>query len=127
VSNEHGLMSTAYCSLFTDHCSMISIDDFKKIELKVAKVISAEKVEGSDKLLKLGVDLGDEKRQIIAGIGKAYNPEDLVGKQIIIVANLEPRSLMGLESQGMVLAANAESGPVLIMPEKEVASGTELR
>src|SRR3989344_370425 len=106
---------------------MINIDDLKKIELKVAKVASAERIEGSDKLLKLEVDLGSEKRQIIAGIGKAYNPEDLIGKEIIIVANLEPRSLMGLESQGMVLAANSESGPVLIMPEKEVAPGTELR
>jgi len=106
---------------------MINIDDFKKIELKVAKVISAERVEGSDKLLKLEVGLGEEKRQIIAGIGKVYNPEDLVGKEIVIVANLEPRSLMGLESQGMVLAANAESGPVLIMPDKEVVPGTELR
>ncbi|OGN13090.1 MAG: methionine--tRNA ligase subunit beta [Candidatus Yanofskybacteria bacterium RIFCSPHIGHO2_02_FULL_43_22] len=106
---------------------MITIDDFKKVELKVAKVISAERVKGSDKLLKLEVDLGLEKRHIIAGIGKAYNPEDLIGKEIVIVANLEPRSLMGLESQGMVLAANAESGPVLIMPDKEVASGIEIR
>lgn len=106
---------------------MITIDDFKKIELKTAKIISAERIEGSEKLLKLEVDLGKEKRQIIAGIGKAYNPEDLVGKEIIIVANLEPRSLMGLESQGMILAANAESGPVLLMPDKEVAFGTDIR
>ena len=106
---------------------MINIDDFKKVELKVAKVISAERVEDSEKLLKLEVDLNDEKRQIIAGIGKAYNPEDLTGKEIIIVANLEPRSLMGLESQGMVLAANAESGPVLLIPDKEVVPGTEIR
>ena len=106
---------------------MISIDDLKKIELKVAKVISAERVEGSEKLLKLEVDLGGEKRQIIAGIGKAYSPEDLIGKEVIIVANLEPRSLMGLESQGMVLAANAESGPVLLIPDKDVIPGTEIR
>lgn len=106
---------------------MITLDDFKKVELKVAKVLSAEKVEGSEKLLKLEVDLGGEKRQIIAGIGKAYEPDSLLGKQIIIVANLEPRSLMELESQGMVLAANSESGPVLIMPDKEVVLGTELR
>ncbi len=106
---------------------MINIEDLKKVELKVAKVISAERVEGSEKLLKLQVELGSENRQIIAGIGKSYEPEILVGKEIIVVANLEPRSLMGLESQGMVLAANSESGPVLIMPDKEVASGTELR
>lgn len=105
----------------------INIDDFKKVELKVVKVLSAERVEGSEKLLKLEVDLGSEKRQIIAGIGKVYEPEKLIGKEIIIVANLEPRLLMGLESQGMVLAANSESGPVLIMPDKEVAPGMELR
>lgn len=106
---------------------MINIDDFKKVELRVAKVDLAERVDGSDKLLKLQVDLGDGKRQIIAGVGKSYQPEELVGKEVIIVANLEPRLLMGLESQGMVLAANAESGPVIIMPEKEVVAGTELR
>jgi methionine--tRNA ligase beta chain len=105
---------------------MINIDDFKKIELKVAKVISAEKVENSEKLLKLEVDLGYEKRQIVSGIAKSYSSDDLIGKQIIIVANLEPRSLMGLESQGMVLAANSESGPVLLVPEKEVASGIKI-
>ena len=105
----------------------IRIYDFKKVELKVAKVISAERVEGSEKLLKLEVDLSEEKRQIIAGIGKVYNPEDLTGKEIVVVANLEPRSLMGLESQGMVLAANAELGPVLLMPDKEVVPRTEIR
>lgn len=106
---------------------MITIDDFKKVELKVARVLSAERVDGSEKLLKLEVDLGSEKRQIIAGIGKIYNPENLVGNQIIVVANLESCSLMGLESQGMVLAANVESGPVLLVPDKEVVSGIGIR
>jgi len=106
---------------------MMNIDDFKKTELRVAKVLSAERVEGSEKLLKLEVDLGQEKRQIIAGIGKAYNPENLIGKEIVVVANLEPRSLMGLESQGMVLAVNSESGPVLLIPDQEVVPGTEIR
>ncbi len=113
---------------------MITIDEFKRVELKVAKVLSAERVEGSDKLLKLMLDLGPEEkanlpagRQVIAGIGKAYEPESLIGKQIIIVANLEPRSLMGLESQGMVLAANSESGPVLLAPDKDVVAGTSIR
>jgi len=106
---------------------MINIEEFKKAELKVAKIISAERIDGSEKLLRLEVYLGQEKRQIIAGIGKAYNPEDLIDRQIIIVANLEVRSLMGLESQGMVLAVNTESGPVLLMPDKEVASGMDIR
>lgn len=106
---------------------MINFEDFQKVELKVAKVLEAERVEGSDKLLKLKVDIGGEQRQIIAGIGKSYHPDALISKEIIIVANLEPRSLMGLESQGMLLAANDESGPVILMPEKDVPPGTGIR
>lgn len=105
---------------------MITIDDFKKVQLKVAKILEADRVEDSDKLVKLKVDLGSEQRQIIAGIGNIYTPEILVGKQIIVVANLEPRKLMGLESQGMLIAASDEMGPVLIVPESEVRSGTSL-
>lgn len=104
---------------------MITIDDFKKAELKVARVLAAERVESSEKLLKLTVDAGDRdasnapvRRQIIAGIGKAYAPEQLVGKQIVIVANLETRMLMGQESNGMLLAASDENGPVLLVPER---------
>ena len=106
---------------------MISIEDFKKVELKVARVLEASRVEGSDKLLKLKVDIGNEQRQIIAGIGKSYQPEALLSREIIIVANLEPRSLMGLESQGMLLAANDENGPIILMPEKETPPGTGIR
>ena len=119
----------------------ISFDDFKNIELRVAKVISAERVAGSEKLLKLQVDIGDKDaadlpalptgqaggRQVIAGIGTHYEPDQLIGREIIIVANLEPRTLMGLESQGMLLAANSEDGPVLLMPEKEVSPGTGIK
>lgn len=105
---------------------MITIDDFKKVDLRVAKIITAERVEGSEKLLKLQVDMGEEKRQIVAGIGLAYNPEALIGKEIIVVANLEPRLLMGLESQGMLLAASSDY-PVLLQPEKEVAPGSSIR
>src|SRR3989344_7816232 len=104
----------------------INYESFSAVDLRVATVLSAERVEGSEKLLKLEVDLGDEKRQIVSGIAKSYNPESLVGKEIIIVANLEPRSLMGLESQGMVLAAGSDAGPVLLIPEKEVAPGTKI-
>jgi methionyl-tRNA synthetase len=107
---------------------MATIDDFKKIELKTAKIISAERVEGSDKLIKLEVSLGEDKRQIVAGIGKKYNPEELVGKTIIIAANLEPRSLMGLQSQGMLLAASNENeGPVLLTTMEDVSEGSEIR
>lgn len=105
----------------------ISFEEFKKADLRVAEILSAERVENSEKLLKLEVDLGGQKSQIIAGIGKAYNPEDLAGRQIIVVANLEPRQLMGLESQGMLLAADSEKGPVLIAPDKKVSPGAEIK
>jgi methionine--tRNA ligase beta chain len=104
---------------------MLSIDDFKKVELRVAKVLSAERIESSGKLLKLRVSLGDGERQVIAGIGKKYDPESLVGREIVIVANLEPRQLMGLESQGMLLAADNE-GPVFLTPESEVEPGSNI-
>jgi methionyl-tRNA synthetase len=104
---------------------MINYDQFKQVELKIVTILAAERVEGSDKLLKLSVDLGTEQCQIIAGIGKAYEPETLIGRQIAVVANLEPRSLMGLESQGMVLAAHGENGEaVLLSPDKLVPAGS---
>jgi methionine--tRNA ligase beta chain len=103
---------------------MISFEEFKKIELKVGKVLNAEKIEGSEKLLKLIADLGDEKRQLVAGIAKYYKPEDLIGKEIVVVVNLEPKKLMGAESQGMLLAANVDGEPVILIPEKEVPPGT---
>ncbi|MGC8582272.1 MAG: methionine--tRNA ligase subunit beta [Thermoproteus sp.] len=84
--------------------SLISIDDFKKIELKVGKVLEAQRIEGSRKLIRLVVDLGSEKRQIVAGLAEHYAPEALVGKYVVVVANLQPRKLMGYESQGMLLA-----------------------
>ena len=106
---------------------MISYDDFKKIELKTAKIENAERIEGSEKLIKLSVSLGEEKRQIIAGIGKKYEPENLIGKTIIIVANLEPRNLMGLESQGMLLAAsNDAEGPILLTTINDISSGSAI-
>ncbi|OGH10503.1 MAG: methionine--tRNA ligase subunit beta [Candidatus Levybacteria bacterium RIFCSPHIGHO2_01_FULL_36_15] len=104
---------------------MIKFDDFQKVELKIAKILEAEKVEGSEKLVKLKVDLGEEKRQIVAGIGKAYEPYALIGKQIVVVVNLEPRMLMGLESQGMLLAASAEQ-PILLTPDKDAPAGAKV-
>jgi len=108
---------------------MATIEDLERLNLRVGKVMRGERVEGSDKLLKLAVDLGDlGERQIIAGIGKAYEPSVLVGRSIVIVADLEPRTLMGLESQGMLLAAQGEGGvPVLLMPEKETNPGSGIR
>ncbi len=106
---------------------MIKFEDFKKIDLRVVKIIKAERVADSEKLIKLEVDGGEEKRQIIAGIGKYYGPEDLIGKEIIMVWNLEPKVLFGLESKGMLLAAEDEKGPVLLIVDKEVSAGTKIR
>jgi methionine--tRNA ligase beta chain len=107
--------------------TLINYDEFSRVELKVVKVISAERVDGSEKLLKLQVDMGTEQRQIVSGIAKAYEPEKLVGKEIVIVVNLEPRKLMGLESQGMLLAASDEQGPVILMPDREVPPGSGIK
>ncbi|HEY5616219.1 MAG TPA: methionine--tRNA ligase, partial [Bacteroidota bacterium] len=94
---------------------MITIDDFKKIDLRVGRVIQAEKVPKSEKLLKLQVDLGTETRQVLAGIAKQYEPEKLIGRSIVVVANLQPAKLMGQESQGMLLAANGEQGELSVV------------
>lgn len=107
----------------------INYEEFSKIKLRVVEILSAERVEGSEKLIKLIVNSGETaNRQIIAGIGKTYAPEVLVGKKIVIVANLEPRKLMGLESQGMLLAASDETqGPVLLVPDGQIDPGAEVR
>jgi methionyl-tRNA synthetase len=106
---------------------LISIDRFKKVRLRVATVRAAEPVPKSKRLLKLTVDLGDETRTVVAGIATAYKPEEVVGKQVVLVANLEPATLMGVESQGMVLAATADGAPVLLHPGQPVPPGTEVR
>lgn len=108
---------------------MISIDQFAEIQLRVGTVKTAERVEGSAKLLKLHIDLGEETlRQVLAGIGKAYAPEALLGRQLVIVANLAPRMMMGFESNGMVLATGETAEEVVILsPEKEVKSGSLIR
>ena len=106
---------------------MITYDDFKKVELKIAKIITAEEVPGAEKLLKLQIDLGQEKRQIVAGIKKNYQPGSLIGKEIVVVINLEPRMVMGVESNGMLLAASDEGGPVILMPEREVPPGSGVK
>jgi len=100
----------------------ISIEEFKKVELKVAQILSAERVLKSDKLLKLQIDIGDEQRQVIAGIGKTFAPEELLGKKIVVITNLKPAKIMGLESQAMVLVAGKEIQELLFMPGSKVGS-----
>jgi methionyl-tRNA synthetase len=106
----------------------ISIEDFAKIELRVGQVKVAEKVKGADKLLRLEVDLGTEVRQVVAGIAEAYAPETLIGRKVVIVANLAPRKLRGLESNGMIVAASPEGGkPVLCSFLEDVPVGSRLK
>lgn len=108
--------------------NIISIDDFMKVQLRVGRVFEAEPLEGSDKLLKLQIHIGEEKRQIVAGIRKNYSPEDLIGRQVVVVYNLKPAKLRGAESQGMLLAAtDAEGGAILLQPDKEAPEGTQVR
>lgn len=104
----------------------ITIDDFAKVQLKIAKVLECERVEGADKLLKLQLEVGDEKRQVVSGIAKTYKPEDLIGKYVVLVANLKPVKLRGIESNGMILAASDDNTLTLVTPMAEIKSGAEV-
>ena len=102
----------------------ISIDDFVKLKFRVGEVLQAEKIEKSDKLLKLLVDLGDEKRTIVSGIAQYYKPEELIGKKIIVFANLKPRKIFGIQSQGMILASKDENGLKLLTVDGDIKNGS---
>ncbi len=105
---------------------MITIDEFRKLDLRVATIKKAEPHPNADRLLVLQVDLGGEERQIVAGIRGQYAPEELSEKQIVVVANLEPARLRGMESQGMLLAASDGDRIVILTPEKNVAPGAKI-
>ena len=105
----------------------ITIDDFFKTQLKVAVVKTAEKVEKSNKLLKFTLDVGGETRTVVSGIAKYYTPEEMIGKQVVLVYNLAPAKLCGIESQGMLLCASDGEKVVLVSPESLVKSGAEVR
>ncbi|HKA34495.1 MAG TPA: methionine--tRNA ligase subunit beta [Candidatus Binatia bacterium] len=105
---------------------MINIEEFRKLELRVGVVKSAKAHPKADRLIVLKVDLGTEERQIVAGIRAHYQPEELVGKQVVVVANLESAVLRGIESQGMVLAASDGERIVVLSPEKIVAAGSKV-
>ena len=106
----------------------ISIDDFQKIALRVGVVVAAENHPNADRLLVLKVDLGEgAPRQLVAGIRGTYQASDLIGKQVVVVANLKPATLRGLESQGMALAASDESGIFLVSPERPVRPGSTVK
>jgi methionyl-tRNA synthetase len=105
----------------------ISIDDFAKIHMRVGQVVEAEKVAGSRKLVRMRVDIGTEIRQVVAGIAEAYEPSSLLGKKVVIVANLKPARLMGVESDGMIVAASAGDRPVLVTFTEDVPNGALLK
>ncbi len=105
----------------------IAYDDFAKLEIRIGKIEAAEKVVGTDKLLKLSVDIGAEKRQLVAGIADTYTPESLIGKKIVVLANLKPRVIKGTESKGMLLAADVEGKAVLLALDREAPVGAAVR
>jgi methionyl-tRNA synthetase len=106
---------------------LIGIEEFGKVQLRVGRIIAAERVEKSDKLVKLQVDIGTETRQVVAGIGKHYSPEQLLDRSIVIVANLKPAKLMGIESQGMLLAASAGDVLSVVTPDREIKPGAKVK
>jgi methionyl-tRNA synthetase len=121
-----GAAASAPAAASTD--ARISIDDLMKIDLRVARVLAAERVPNSKKLLKLQIDLGTEQRTIVAGIAEAYDADALVGRSVAIVANLKPAKLMGIESNGMVLAASPEGGkPILVAFDQPPPPGSRVR
>jgi len=112
----------------TPPADLISIEDFMRVQLRVARVLEAETIDGSDKLLKLQLVIGEERRQVVAGIRAAYSPEDLIGRQVVIVFNLKPAKLRGVESQGMLLAAVDENGQaILLQPDREAPEASIVR
>jgi len=110
-----------------DNMIMITYEDFSKLDIRIGKILSAEKVPGTDKLLKLDVDIGVETRQLVAGIAESYEPDQLIGKEIPVLLNLEPRRIRGVESRGMILAVDVGGKPLLLYPEREVPPGSIIR
>jgi len=106
---------------------MISFDDFNKLDIRIGTIIEAESVPETDKLLKLKIDLGEEQRELIAGIAETYKPEDIIGKQVPILTNLEPKTIKGIKSKGMILAVDIDNKATLLSPDKKVPSGSKVR
>lgn len=106
---------------------MISFEDFKKLDIRVGKIVSAEKISGTNKLLVMEVDFGAETRQIVAGIGSVYGPDNIIGKEIPVLLNIEPRRIQGVNSHGMILAVDVGGKPVLLHPDSAVPVGSTVR
>ena len=105
---------------------MAIFEDFKSLDIRIGKILTAERVEGTDKLIKLEIDFATETRQVLTAIAEFFEPEYLVGKEIPVLLNIEPRKFKGLLSQGMILAVHTEETPVLLHPEKEVPPGSSI-
>jgi len=105
----------------------VFFEEFKKNDIRVGKVLEVEKIPNSKNLIKLKVDFDSEKRQAVAGLAQFYKPEELMGKEIVVIFNLEPKVLAGIESQGMLLAADVDEKPIILIPEKEVPIGTKVK
>lgn len=125
--NTKYLLATWFVLYYSQPMETITYEDFKKLDIRVGTIKQAEKIEKSEKLLKLMIDTGDEDlRQIVSGIAEYYTPKALVGRQLLVLVNLEPKELMGVESRGMILAANDNSSPVWVSPEKFVEEGVSI-
>jgi len=105
----------------------IEMSEFAKLDLRIGKIVNAERIEGSKRLIKLDVNVGNEIRQFVAGIAEEYTPESLIGKLVPVLVNLKPAKLMGVESQGMILAVEVNGKPILLHPDKEVPTGSRVR
>lgn len=120
-------MDTPSTELVSAGPATITFDDFAKLDLRVARVVEVEPVPNATKLLKLTVDLGTETRTILAGIAEMYQPDELKDKLIVVVANLQPRKMRGIESQGMLLAADVDGQAIILQPETQVPPGSRVR
>ncbi|MBE0516864.1 MAG: methionine--tRNA ligase subunit beta [Methanophagales archaeon] len=105
---------------------IIEISEFAKLDLRIGRIVNAERIEGSKKLITLNVDVGNEMRQLVAGIAEEYTPEKLIGKLVPVLVNLKPAKLMGVESRGMILAGEVNGKPILLHPDKEVPAGSRI-
>ena len=105
----------------------ISYDDFSKLDLRIAKIISVEKIPGKSKIVKGTIDLGEEKRQVIIGDAEYYQPEDLIGKTVVVIVNLEPRKIVGIDSNAMLLAADVNNKPIWLTVNEDVPLGTKIK
>jgi len=110
-----------------DTASQIGIEDFAKVQMRVGQILEAEKIEGSRKLIKMRIDIGTEIRQVVAGIAEAYDPASLLNRKVVLVANLKPARLMGVESNGMIVAASVDGKPVLATFTEDVPNGALLK